>query len=167
MAKLKRRRSSAWGARITIPKDIRPDYQTLYTKHVEEVFYAGPDCPPQRAQVLFSEWQADIKNRIATLRAKQRGEGHDLTQKDARALAGEWYRWYVSQHEDNPGRPRDWEGGRWAFEHDVEEGARDPETGEIGELEMEDPEVREYVRKKVYPHFADEAAQFLASRGLR
>jgi hypothetical protein len=57
MAKLKRRRSGAWGARITIPKDIRPDYQTLYTKHVEEVVYAGPDCPPQRGQVLFSEWQ--------------------------------------------------------------------------------------------------------------
>jgi hypothetical protein len=102
---------------------------------------------------------------IKALRAKQRGEGHDLTQREARALAGEWYKWFVDQHEDNPGRPRDWEGVCWAFEHDVEEGARDPETGEIGELDMEDPEVREYARKKVYPHFADEAAQFLASRG--
>jgi hypothetical protein len=115
--------------------------------------------------VLRSEWEGQIDSRIKALRAKQRGEGHHLTQREARALAGEWYKWFVDQHEENPGRPRDWEGVCWTFEHDVEEGARDPETGEIGELDMEDPEVREYVRKKVYPHFADEAAQFLASRG--
>jgi hypothetical protein len=108
---------------------------------------------------------AEIESRIAALRAKQRGEGHDLTQREARALAGEWYKWFVGQHEENPGRPRDWEGVCWAFEDDLEESVRDPDTGEIGELDMEDPEVREHVRKKVYPHFADEAAQFLASRG--
>jgi hypothetical protein len=43
--------------------------------------------------------------------------------------------------------------------------ARDPETGEIGELDMEDLEVREYVRENVHPWFADAAAQFSASRG--
>src|SRR5215467_12452356 len=111
MATLRRRKSGTWGARITIPKDVRADYQALYAKHVEELFYAGPDCPRQRAQVLFSEWQANIKSRIATLGAQQRGEGHDLTQREARALAGEWYRWYVGQHEENPGRPRGWQGG--------------------------------------------------------
>jgi integrase len=164
MATLRRRKSGAWGARITIPTDVRADYQARYSKHVEEVFYAGPDCPRQRAQVLFSEWQADIKSRIATLRAQQRGEGHDLTQREARALAGEWYRWYVGQREENPGRPRDWEGARWAFEDDVEEATRDPETGEICELDMEDPEVREFVRERVHPWFTDTAAQFLTSR---
>src|SRR5215469_13136810 len=95
-------------ARITIPEDVRADYHALYEKHVDELFYAPADCPSQRAQVLFSEWQAAIKNRIATLRAKQRGEGHDLTQREARALAGEWYCWYVDQHEENPGEPRRW-----------------------------------------------------------
>jgi hypothetical protein len=165
MATLRRRKSGAWGARITIPTDVRADYQARYSKHVEEVFYAGPDCPRQRAQVLFSEWQADIKSRIATLRAQQRGEGYDLTQREARALAGEWYRWYVGQREENPGRPRGWEGARWAFEDDVEEATRNPETGEIGELDMEDPEVREFVRERVHPWFADTAAQFLTSRG--
>jgi hypothetical protein len=122
-AKLWRRKSGAWGARITIPKDVRPDYQALYTKHVEEVFHAPANCPSQGAQVLFSEWQADIKNRIATLLAKQRGEGHDLTQREARGLAGEWYRWFIGQYEENPGRPGDWEGARWGFEDDVDEDA--------------------------------------------
>jgi len=74
MAGLKRRKSGAWGSRITIPEDVRADYQALYRKHVDELFYAPADCPSRRAEVLFSEWQAEIKNRIATLRAKQRGE---------------------------------------------------------------------------------------------
>jgi integrase len=144
---------------------VRPDYQALCGKHVEEVFFAPADCPLQRAQILFLEWQGDIKNRIATLRAKQRGEGHDLTQREARGLAGEWYRWFISRYEDNPGRPRDWEAARMAFEGDVDEARRDPDTGEIGELDLEDPEVRKYVNETVHPWFADTALQFLTSRG--
>jgi integrase len=160
MARLRRRKSGAWGARITIPKDVRPDYQALYGKRAEELFYAPPDCTPQRAPVLFSQWQADIKNRIDTLRRKQRGEGHDLTQRDAHALAGEWYKWFVGRHEENPG-----EANRWAKLREVlwlllEDVAGDPETGEI---DFEAPDVRE----EIHPKLADEAttAQFLASKG--
>ena len=108
MAGLKRRKSGAWGSRKTIPEEVRPDYEALYGKHCEELFYAPTSCPPQRAKVLHSEWEAEIDSRIAALRAKQRGEARDLTQREAQALAGEWYRWYVSQHEDNPGQPRRW-----------------------------------------------------------
>jgi integrase len=164
MAKLRRRKSGAWGARITIPEDVRVDYQTIYKRRHEEIFYAPPDCTPQRAQVLFSEWQAEIKNRIDTLRRKQRSEGHDLTQKDARALAGEWYKGFLGQHEANPGRPRDWQGTLWAFEDVVEEAARDPDTGEIGVLDMEDPETRKYFEEQ-YPYLTETATQFLTSRG--
>src|SRR5262249_31410090 len=91
--------------------------------------------------------------------------GHDLTRREARALAGEWYRWFISQHEESPGRPRNWEGALWAFEGDVEEAARDLETGEIGELDLEDPATREYVRENVHPWFGNQAAQFLTRRG--
>jgi integrase len=110
--------------------------------------------------VLFSEWQADIKNRIATLRAKQRGEGHDLTQREARALAGEWYCWYVDQHEENPGEPRRWAKLREILFLLIEDAGGDPETLEI---DMKAPEVRE----EIYPRLADEAktAQFLVSKG--
>jgi integrase len=160
MAKLRRRKSGAWGARITIPKDVRPEYQAFYGKHVDELFYASPDCPLQRAQVLFAEWQAETKNRIATLRAKQRGDAHDLTQKEARALAGEWYRGFTGLHEDNPGEPTRWAKLRevlWLLLEDV---AGDPETGEI------DLEAAE-VRKELHPKLADEAktTQFLTSKG--
>jgi integrase len=160
MAKLRRRKSGAWGARITIPKDVRPDYQTDYTKHVEEVFYAGPDCPPQRAQVLFSEWQAEIKNRIDTLRRKQRGEGHDLTQREARALAGEWYRWFVGQHNESPGKFSYWDDAYQALWNLLDWAAGDDETGTVN---WRTPEAR----AKIHPAIVEEAktAQFLTSKG--
>jgi hypothetical protein len=78
-------------------------YASLYGVRWEELFHAPPDCTPQRAKGLRAEWEADVETRIATLRAKQRGDGHDLTQKQAHALAGEWYRWFTAPYEDNPG----------------------------------------------------------------
>jgi integrase len=160
MAGLKRRKSGAWGSRKTIPEEVRPDYEALYGKHCEELFYAPTSCPPQRAKVLHSEWEAEIDSRIAALRAKQRGEARDLTQREAHALAGEWYRWYVSQHEDNPGQLGHWAKLREVLFLLLEDAAGDPETGEI---DLEDPEVRE----EVYPRLADEAkiAQFLTGKG--
>jgi hypothetical protein len=85
-----------------------PTYQALYEKRCEELFHAPANCPPQRAKALHSEWEAEIDGRIATLRGKQRGEAHDLTQRQAQALAGEWYRWYTNPHEENPGEPGHW-----------------------------------------------------------
>jgi integrase len=160
MARLKRRVSGAWGSRITIPKDVRPDYQGLYNKSVEEIFHAPPDYPPQRAHALFLQWQGDIKNRIATLRANQRGDGHDLTRRDAHALAGEWYRWFVGQHEDNPGEARHWSKLREVLWLLLEDAAGDPETHEI---DLEAPEVRD----EIHPRLTDEAkiTQFLINKG--
>jgi integrase len=103
---------------------------------------------------------AEVEGRITTLRAKQRGEGHDLTQRDARALAGEWYKWFVGQHEENPGEPSRWDGLRKALWHLLECLAGDDETDEI---DMRAPEARE----EIHPRLADEAktAQFLACKG--
>jgi integrase len=160
MATLRRDKSGSWTSRKAIPEDVRPAFRGRW----EVRFYARADCPRDHARVLFSEWQADIDNQITAARAKQRGEGHDLTQRDARALAGECYRWFTSQHEENPGRPHDWDGARWAFEHVMEEATRDPETGEIGDLDMDDPEVRKYVEEE-YPYLTKTANEFLISRG--
>jgi hypothetical protein len=107
MAGLQRKKSGAYAARKGIPKDVRVEYQALYGRGWEELFSLPPGEPPQRAKVLFSEWQAEIDNRIATIRAKKRGEGHDLTQRDAQALAGEWYSWFLSHH-DQPGDAKRW-----------------------------------------------------------
>jgi hypothetical protein len=64
MATLKRRASGAYGARITIPRDVKADHRGADGKRrAEEIFFAPADCPEPRAQVQFSQWQADIKNR--------------------------------------------------------------------------------------------------------
>src|SRR3989442_4459310 len=109
MATLRREKSSrAWTSRKEIPKDIRSAYEAIYKKRQEERFHQPADCPEHRARVLFSEWQADIDNRFETLRRQQRGDARDLTQKEALALAGEWYRWFTAPYEDNPGKPDGW-----------------------------------------------------------
>jgi hypothetical protein len=95
MSGLVRTKSGAFKARKGIPADVRDDYHALYAKKWEEIFNGPADCPLQRAKVQHSEWEAEVDNRIATLRAKRRGEGRDLTHRQTHALAGEWYRWFT------------------------------------------------------------------------
>jgi integrase len=160
MAKLRRDPSSgSWLSRKEIPKDIRDPYAAIYHKRHEEIFRAPIDCPAGRAKVLFSEWQSEIDSRFAALRAKQRGQGRDLTQRETFALAGEWYRWFISQHEESPGQAHDWEAGRWAFEDVVEEVSR-----ETGNLDLSNPKTRAYVEKHA-PYLIETADEFLTDRG--
>ena len=49
-----------------------------------------------------------VESRIEAIRAAKRGEGQSLTQRQALALAGEWYVWYVARHEENPGPVEHW-----------------------------------------------------------
>jgi hypothetical protein len=160
MARMARAKSGSFKAPKGIPKDARDAYQALYGKRHEELFRAPPDCSPQRAKALHGAWLEEIESRIATIRAKQRGEGHDLTQRQARALAGEWYRWFVARYEENPGEPSRWSDqydSLWDWLIDV---AADHETSEV---DMEAAEVR----AEIHPRLADVAktAQFLASKG--
>lgn len=99
----------------------------MYGVRWEELFRAPPDCTPQRAKVLRAEWEAEIENRIAALRANQRGEGRDLTQRQAHALAGEWYRWFIGPHEENPGKPDHWDDLYRGLIEWLEDVAGDPE----------------------------------------
>jgi integrase len=160
VARMARTKSGACKARKGIPADIRDEYAALHGRRWEELFRAPPDVPPQRAKVLRATWEAEIETRIATLRAKKRGEGHDLTQRQAHALAGEWYRWYTSQHEEDPGAAGQWAKLREVLWLLLEDAAGDPETHQI---DLEAPEVR----AEIHPKLADEAktAQFLASKG--
>jgi hypothetical protein len=109
MSSLARTKSGAYRARIGVPKDVRDECQALYGKRWEELFHRPASLPLSKAKADHSEWVAEIESRIAALRAQHRGEGHDLTEeRQARALAGEWYRWFVGQHEENPGDPDGW-----------------------------------------------------------
>lgn len=155
-----RTKSGSFKARKAIPADIRDEYALLYGKRREELFRAPLDVPLSRAKALRAQWEEDIETRIATLRAQKRGDGHDLTQRQAVALSGEWYRWYTRQHEDNPGSSGDWNKLCDILWERVIDVAGDPETGTI------DLEAAE-VQSEIYPLLANEAktAQFLALKG--
>jgi integrase len=162
MAKLKRDPSSgSWLSRKEIPKDLREPYAAIYNKRREEIFRAPADCPAARAKVMFSKWQSEIDSRFAALRAKQRGQGRDLTQRQAHALVGEWYRWFTAQHDENPGHPDKWRDRYKGWDaYLLYSAACDAEAGVI---DLEAPGARE----ELYAPLAEEARtdEFLISRG--
>jgi integrase len=160
VARMARTKSGSFKARKAIPADIRNEYARLYGKRREELFRAPPDISPSRAKALRAAWEEEIETRIETLRAQKRGDGHDLTQRQAVALAGEWYRWFTGQHEDNPGNASVWDKLCDILWEPVIDVAGEPATGAI---DLEGAEVQ----SEIYPLLADEAktAQFLASKG--
>jgi hypothetical protein len=83
---------------------------------------------PEKAKALHAAWLAEVEGRVATLRASERGKGQDLSQREADALAGEWYRWFTGLHLDNPGRPVRWASLYETLVWDIAD--KDPETGE-------------------------------------
>jgi hypothetical protein len=90
------------------------------------------------------------------LRDSKGGKGVDLTQRQADALAGDWYRWFTSQHLDNPGSPDGYDIVRYELGSlAVEAGA--PETGEA---DFDDPEVLSEIDT------LGRASQFLTDRGI-
>jgi hypothetical protein len=149
-----------------IPKDVRAEYQRLYGQRWEAKLTLPAGMKPQEAKVRLSEFSAEVESRIEAIRAARRGVGQSLTQRQAFALAGEWYVGYVAQHEENPGTVEHWRVIWDVLIHRLEDHAPDWVIEE-GWRDLEwtkEPEVRAGVR----PLISDEAktAQFLASKGV-
>jgi integrase len=99
--------NGGWIARKRIPEDVQDAYQKLYRVRWEERFHCGPMTVAQ-ARAQHREWLTKIEGRINNIRAESKGEGISLTPKDARALSGEWYLWYVQRHTDRPSPKAHW-----------------------------------------------------------
>jgi hypothetical protein len=146
-------------ARKWIPPDVRETYGALHGKgppQHEAWFNSGPVNLPQ-AKALHREWLNLIESRITNIRAERRGEGRSLAPQQARALAAEWYAWFVKHMEANGWRKDAWHAYRdrmWEGLYSVAEGFGDPF----------DHANASHVR----PVIADEGktAQFLAAKGL-
>jgi integrase len=165
MVKLRQDDRGNYSARKRLPDDVREEYKSLYGARFEAKFSMPATVGHRIATEKFREWEADVSQRISNIRATQRGEGIDLSRKDAAALAGEWYSWFIAQHEDAPGDPEAYETALW----DIIEAIRDfvPDDVRDRPFTMDlarDPEVREGIR----PVIADlgHTAQFLAHRGV-
>src|SRR5262245_43936618 len=108
MAALNRLKSGAYTARKGIPKDVQDEYERLFDYRWEAKLTLPATLTWPEAKARYGEWVTEIETRINSIRAGRNGKGQTLSQKQARALAGEWYRWFVAQHEDNPGSPERW-----------------------------------------------------------
>jgi hypothetical protein len=139
----------------------------LYGVSREDTLTVPVGTRPAEAKVRISEWTAEVETRIATIRAAQKGERQSLTQRQAFALAGEWYVWYVGRHEENPGTPKQWN-DLWVALVDHREDHAPDEVFEHGWRDLDRwtrlPQVLDGIRAQI----ADEAktAQFLASKGM-
>jgi hypothetical protein len=168
MPKLKRLKSGAFSARKVIPKNVRHEYRTHFGGGWEERFYARAGTPLGEAKAALSDWLAKIEARITAVRDGA-GQRRSLTPREALALAGEWYLWFVQQRDDDPGDPAYWDVLQDDIRHELFHHA--PKWFEKSYLTpnpdwswTEDDEVRVAMR----PLIADKAktAEFLVSRGL-
>lgn len=161
-------KSRAWVARKALPADVRDEYFRLYGVRREALFRAPAQSTQSQAKRLFTDWLAEVESRITAIRGSLKGHGRDLSEREALALAGEWYVWFVGQHEKSPGSTTRWD--------ELLEELRDTALRQLplhvgdatgmGELEalLDEPHVRSAVRA----FLSDEAktAQFFGSRGM-
>ncbi len=109
MTTLRRAPNGDWFSRKIIPQDVRTAYRDTFGVSQEARFRCPASTREGQAKQEFRDWDAEITSRIERLRSEARGEGlPSLTQRQARALAGDWYAWFVRRHEENPGDPDDW-----------------------------------------------------------
>jgi hypothetical protein len=163
MVRLRKDSRGNYVARKRLPDDVREEYGRLYGQSFEAKFYAPASTKRPDAERQFHEWEAEINARIAAIRAQRTGEGIPLTRHQARALAGEWYDWFLARHSSTE---KDWEQARDQVQDAMREaiGEKRWEENHPNELWEHDEELREALR----PVLADvgETAQFLAAKAV-
>jgi integrase len=167
--KLTPTKSGGWYARKRIPEDVQDAYAKLYSVQWEERLTLGP-MAPGKARASHRDWLNEIEARIANIRAEQKGDGQTLIPKQARALSGEWYHWYLERHQARPQSVEHWEFFRDQINDELTDAINlyrdphDPERQGIDDVWRITPEARAEIR----PMLSDwcETAQFLAARRL-
>ena len=153
-----------FSARKRLPDDVREEYGLRHGQRFEAKFFAAADTGAAEAKRLFREWEGDVAARIAAIRAERTGEGVALTRQQARALAGEWYMWFVARHPLRDAQT--WEDLRDRVQEALKDAVGDDEweRSNPDDLWGEDEDLRNEIR----PVLADvgETAQFLAAKGL-
>ncbi len=127
--------------------------------HVREGILAG-------GQGQARAWLAEVENRIKAIRARVNGEAENLTPRDAHALAGEWYQWFLAPYENAPGKAETWARAFDAFMDAIRDEWA-PERHEAGD-DLGKLLANDAIRADIRPIVADQGktSQFLATRGL-
>ncbi|PLK70906.1 hypothetical protein C0V73_09770 [Rhizobium sp. TH135] len=161
MTTLSRAPNGDWFARKAIPKDIREEYKSAYGVSQEERFRRPAAMSANAAKAELRDWDATIAQRIEKLRAVNSGAVLDLTPRQISALCGEWYSWFTSSREEDPGSPETWE----SF-HERLMSAYD---GIAGTEDIEDIDSIPMVKRRVHARVLEigEVASFLAEKQTR
>jgi integrase len=166
--KLTPNKSGCFFARKRIPEDVQEEYFHLYGVKWEARFSTSSGTPIRVAQAQHREWLSEIETRIANIRADRGGEGQSLTPKDARALAGQWYHWYLERQKAQPSSLEHWE---WVLDKandvvrdEVLPYGNNHEEDDVDAIWKRSPHARADLR----PFLSDqcETAQFLSARKL-
>lgn len=163
-SKLTPTKGGGFTARKRIPEDAQADYERLYRVRWEARLSIEPGTPALLARAKHREWLTDIEGRIANIRAEHKGAGRSLTPKEARALAGAWYHWFVERHIQNAQSATYWEDLKGRVGDTLRDELLFQEGDELDDVWERSPEAREDVR----PMLADwgETAQFLALKRM-
>ena len=168
MVSLKGSKTAGWIARKGVPVDARAEYKNLFGVAREVILRVRAGTSEAQAKAQLGQWQSEVETQIERIRASARGEGEPLTMRNALALSGKWYSWFVARHADDPGSPEHWADRKehllervWHPQAPVEH-LEDPDPDPTWPWTRW-PEVREAVR----PEEAEMAlvAAFLASEG--
>lgn len=108
MTTLRKAKNGDWFGRKAIPHDVRDAYASAYGGGREERFRRPATLSLGNAKVDFRDWDAEISQRIEVLRARMTDAAVRLTPRQVSTLTGQWYAWFIAQHEEEPGAPEDW-----------------------------------------------------------
>jgi integrase len=164
MVTLRQDTKDNFSARRRLPDDVRGEYGRRHGQRFEAKFFAAADIGAAEAKRLFREWENEVDARIEAIRAERTGEGSALTPQQARALAGEWYDWFVARH---PLRDlKSWDFIRDQLHDALRDAIGDEEweRGKQEEIWRENDELRNEVRPLLSG--VGETGQFLAMKGL-
>jgi integrase len=167
MVRLARDARGNYRARKRLPDDVREEYGRRHGPRLEAKFFAPASTNPHEAKQQFRDWANEVEGRIIAIRAARDGTGQSLTPQQARALAAEWYEWWIGRHQQATAR----QVGQW---RDAVHDAIYSSTTDVSEHDAERFDAdemwedRSAVRDNVRPVLADvgETAQFLAAKQL-
>jgi integrase len=169
MISLKGSKRRGWIARKGIPADVRVNYKKLHGVKREVILRVPAGTSEAQAKAQLGQWLAEVETEIERIRAAAKGTGQPLTVRNAMALSGRWYKWFLARHDDDPGSVEHWADRKehltervW-YPHAPLEHLEDPDADTSWPW-TQWPEVREAVRPEVAEMAL--AATFLASEGL-
>jgi hypothetical protein len=107
----KHSKSGRYRIRLTIPAALRGTAKKLYGVGVE--FIANLNTTDKREALARAPAAlADLKGKLKLVEALHTGDLRALSQRELRALAGEWYKEAVALNEDNPSSYEGWDAYR-------------------------------------------------------